>query len=314
MGIASAKLINSESEEIDVTSGYEITRAGEYILVVKDKAGNSIQVSFTVSVPIIVGQPFSVTYMNAGVAISVINGSTVNSSVTINNLEPLTITLTKNGAKIAYVFGKEIKEDGEYISTIVNEEGKKFDFKFTILTKVQKGFTYACPEGFEIYEYLKNGVKQTLPQDGIINLNASVICEYAEFTVYVRSITTDESYVYKVTIDTIPPELTFENFPKSGVSNKSVKLLESSKTLGSLIVTKDGEKIEADIGTVFRENGKYSVMAIDEIGNESLLYTFTIEKDIDIVIIVIAIGCGIALVLLAALIGFARRKKKMSKV
>ena len=79
------------------------------------------------------------------------------------------------------------------------------------------------------------------------------------------------------------------------------------------MVTKDGQAIEASIGTVFRENGTYMITAVDDIGN-TITYTFKIEKNIDTLVLIVGAGIGVTLVVLAAIIGFVHRKKKMSKV
>ena len=301
MGIGSAVLIDSELNETAVTDGKEITKAGEYTLVITDKAGNTAQVTFTVTLSETIVHQISFTS-------NVLNGGVSNEGVTINNLVPLTIVLKKDGVTINYTFGQEIKEDGFYSAVMTNELEDKLEFTFTIVTKAQKGFRYDCPDGYEIYKFEKDGANKLLAGMKILILN-----EDGVYRIGIRNTETEETCEYLVTIDTIPPELELSNVSSNGIATSSVTIIKSSKPLGSLTVTKDGKGIDAAIGTVFRENGVYVVSAIDETGNESI-YTFKIDKGISVPVIIIGAGASAGLVALAAVFGFIHRKRKMTKV
>lgn len=236
------------------------------------------------------------------------NHEVTNENVIINSGEPLTIVLMKNYQKINYEFGQEIKEDGNYMAVITDTEGNSAVFDFIIIKKAKKGFSYTCPDDYEIVRYIKNGIEQSLPANTLF-LNFDSDGTYA---ITVRNILTNETHSYILTIDTVPPELSLTNV-KNGIATNSVKMESVTKQNVTIVVKKDGIIIDASVGTVLRENGIYTIELTDEIGNINTV-TFTIEKRLNWTVLAISGAVGIALVAVFGILGHLKRKKSFNAI
>ncbi|MCM1441742.1 MAG: hypothetical protein NC131_21405, partial [Roseburia sp.] len=267
---------------------------GEYLLTVYDRFGNSL--SFTVY---IVGNPASITIQNSAdntafdliialeqrfdtvVSLEVRRDGVIVDGITTNNLHysfdrsgTYTVTLRDN-------FGRMIEKEYIFSKALPNGilEGVKIGGK----TKTDVTFTFdnskyyvSVTKDGKAVEAESNGKLTFLAIDensGRYNIRLIRIADTENFT--------DYSFV----INTLVPELTL-SVADGTTTNKNVIVTWMASDIETVTYTLNGDEvIELKSGAVLSSEGKYTVVAMNDLGTQSVK-TFTIDKTLDYVILI----------------------------
>ena len=242
----------------EYTSGNPVSADGIYRIVVSDRAGNSVEVEFTIDKTV----DFAINVNDKGLSNSVI--ATAN--------ETVTVTLLKNGEKIDYVLGSAISEPAEYTLAVTDALGNHSEISFKVVEPLVKEFTHNFDEIEGFGGVTVNG------EDRRLNYGTLELTEDGVYEVGV--IVGGNTYLFKVTVDGTAPTITLGGVENGGATKDAVTIGNPSEN-ATVKVTLNGEPIEYTLGDEITEPGEYKVTVTDEIGNTAE-YSFTIEKSISV--------------------------------
>ncbi len=248
-----AELFKNGKSLGEYVSGNPVSSDGAYRILVSDRAGNKVEVEFTIDKTV----DFAINVNDNGLSNSVI--ATAN--------EQVTVTLTKNGNPVEYVLGSAITEPADYVLTLTDQLGNSKTVSFKIVVPVVKSFSHNFDDVEGFAGATVNGEDK--------RLNYGTLELFEEGTYEVGVIVSGNTYLFKVTVDTTAPTITLDGVEIGGTTSKGVTVSATSET-AYLVVTKNGEVIAYALGDVLTAEGSYTVKATDSCGN-SAEYTFTID-------------------------------------
>ena len=238
------------------TSGNPVSADGLYRIVVSDRAGNSVEVEFTIDKTV----DYAINVNDKGLSNSVI--ATAN--------ETVTVTLLKNGEKVDYTLGAAITEPAEYTLAVTDGLGNHSEISFKIIEPLVKEFTHNFDEVEGFGGVTVNGEDRRLNY-GTLELKEDGVYE-------VGVIVSGNTYLFKVTVDGTAPTITLNGVDNGGSTKDAVTIGNPSET-ADVKVTMNGEEIKYNLGDEITEPGEYKVSVTDECGNTAE-YSFTIEKSL----------------------------------
>ena len=253
-----AELFKNGKSLGEYTSGNPVSADGIYRIVVSDRAGNSVEVEFTIDKTV----DYAINVNDKGLSNSVI--ATANESVTV--------TLLKNGEKIDYTLGAAISEPAEYTLAVTDALGNHSEISFKVVEPLVKEFTHNFDEVEGFGGVTVNGEDRRLNY-GTLELKEDGVYE-------VGVIVGGNTYLFKVTVDGTAPTITLGGVENGGATKDAVTIGNPSET-ATVKVTFNGEPVEYTLGDEITEPGEYKVTVTDEIGNTTE-YSFTIEKSISV--------------------------------
>lgn len=254
--------------------GQVISDEGIYTFRVSDEYGNTATFSVTIDK--------SVAYSaNVG------NGLISNGNVQIENGEKLSLTVTKDGQMIEYEFGQILDDEGVYKVIMKDACGNEKSFEFQIVKGVKQAIDYTLGESVTVLSIERNG--ESVGVGG----NHLVFTVDGIYTVTAQS--EGVVYSFELTLDSTPPTIDLIGVKNGGVSGKSV-IISNLSEQATVIVFKDGELIEYELGNELSAYGEYRVLVTDEAGNQSE-YAFTLKHVLN--------GGAVALIVIGILLAGA---------
>ena len=253
-----AELFKNGKSLGEYTSGNPVSADGIYRIVVSDRAGNSVEVEFTIDKTV----DFAINVNDKGLSNSVI--ATAN--------EMVTVTLLKNGEKIDYILSSAISEPAEYTLALTDALGNHSEISFKVVEPLVKEFTHNFDEVEGFGGVTVNGEDRRLNY-GTLELKEDGVYE-------VGVIVSGNTYLFKVTVDGTAPTITLGGVENGGATKDAVIITNPSES-ATVKVTLNGEPVEYTLGDEITEPGEYKVTVTDEIGNTAE-YSFTIEKSISV--------------------------------
>lgn len=253
-----AELFKNGKSLGEYTSGNPVSADGIYRIVVSDRAGNSVEVEFTIDKTV----DYTINVNDKGLSNSVI--ATANESVTV--------TLLKNGEKVDYTLGAAITEPAEYSLAVTDALGNHGEISFKVVEPLVKEFTHNFDEVEGFGGVTVNGEDRRLNY-GTLELKEDGVYE-------VGVIVSGNTYLFKVTVDGTAPTITLGGVENGGATKDAVTIGNPSEN-ATVKVTLNGEPVEYTLGDEITEPGEYKVTVTDEIGNTAE-YSFTIEKSISV--------------------------------
>ena len=253
-----AELFKNGKSLGEYTSGNPVSADGIYRIVVSDRAGNSVEVEFTIDKTV----DYAINVNDKGLSNSVI--ATANESVTV--------TLLKNGEKVDYTLGAAISEPAEYTLAVTDALGNHSEISFKVVEALVKEFTHNFDEVEGFGGVTVNGEDRRLNY-GTLELKEDGVYE-------VGVIVGGNTYLFKVTVDGTAPTIPLNGVENGGSTKDAVTIGNPSED-ATVKVTLNGEPVEYTLGDEITEPGEYKVTVTDEIGNTAE-YSFTIEKSISV--------------------------------
>ncbi len=252
-------VLYKDGEEIGAyVSDTVIEEDGAYTLIVKDKANNETEVSFTIDKSV----DYDVNINDGGYANSVI----------VKANEKLDISVQKDGEAIEYKAGDAISEPAVYKVKLTDTLGNTAEISFTVVDSVVKRFEEEIDvmNGYE--KVLVNGVETQIERGTLI------LEEEGNYEVCI--VANGKGYTFTVTVDATAPTLIL-NGVENGGATTDVVILSNVSEEAEVKVFKGDEQIEYTVGDELSEVGEYKVVVTDACGNATE-YTFTIEKGANI--------------------------------
>ena len=211
------------------------------------------------------------------------NGGYTNGTVSVEWVDEVTVTATKDGETIDYNSGIELKDDGEYVIVFENFDGEKLVYKFVIDTIAPELTVSGTTRGSKSKDdvsvgFTENDLIVKLYKDGEIiddYVSKTLITESGKYKVVATDKAGNVSEV-EFEIDKIAPTLVISGVENGGQTSGGVTLSNLSEE-STMTVKLNDETIEYEIGETLTQVGKYTVTVTDECGNESV-YEFEIIK------------------------------------
>lgn len=204
-----------------------------------------------------------------GTLIGVENGGFSNGEVWFEWTDEAVLTLEKDGMEIPYESGQKLSQDGHYVLTFENYDGYRVVYTFDIDT--------VAPEinidGAEHNERVSADVTVEWTEEnlaGKLYKNGAYVGEYISGTVLskdgaYRIVVTDLAGNAAEVCFIIDKTADFDiNVNDKGLSN-SVTITGNEEL--TVLLTKDGEVVEYDLGDSVTEPGTYTLNVSDSLGN-----------------------------------------------
>ncbi len=280
-----AELFKNGKSLGEYQSGNPVSADGAYRILVTDRAGNKVEVEFTIDKTV----DFAINVNDKGLSNSVI--ATAN--------EQVTVTLTKNGEAVEYALGSAITEPADYALSLTDNLGNTASVSFKIVQPLVKTFSHNFDDVAGFAGVTVNG------EDKRLNYGTLELTEDGVYEVGV--IVSGNTYLFNVTVDNTAPTITLGGVENGGATKDGVTISAVSEQ-SELKVTKDGQAIEYKLGEEIIEPGEYKITVTDACGN-SAEYGFTIEKSLSggiIALIVIA-----SLLVVGGVVIFILKKKQI---
>ena len=208
-------------------------------------------------------------------------------TVSVEWVDEVTVTATKDGEIIEYNSGDELKYDGEYVIVFENFDGEKLVYKFvidTIAPELTVSGTTCGSKGKDDVSvgFTENDLIVKLYKDGEFAgdyVSETLITESGKYKVVAKDKAGNVSEV-EFEIDKIAPTLVISGVENGRQTSGRVTLSELSEE-STVTVKLNDETIEYEIGETLAKIGKYTVTVTVtvtyECGNESV-YEFEILK------------------------------------
>lgn len=214
-----------------------------------------------------------------GILEGVENGGYTNTDVSFTWTDEATVTLTKDGEPVEYKSGERLKEDGVYRLVFENRDGYKSVYDFVI----DKTAPALSVEGAENGGATNTDVTATIPESGLkteLYINGELVGEYESGTVLsadgsYRIVVTDKANNITEAAFVIDKHVDF-----SAPVTDNLPVNEVTFTAGedlTITLTKDGESVSYDFGDTITEDGTYTAVIADELGNSETI-SFTVIK------------------------------------
>lgn len=259
-------------EEIEHALGDVLTAEGEYHIVAVDLADNSMEILFVIdkTAPMI-----SLT--------GVENGGATNGNISIQVNDGTLIVYFNDGA-IEYAFGEELTAEGAYFVQAVDSVGNIEEAAFII----DKSAPEIALKGVQNNGKTNGNVTITVADDATeckVFLNGKEVAykagkELKDEGMYKATVKDALGNMVEVTftIDKTAATLVLNGVENGGSTKKTVSFSDLSET-ATVVVIKDGEIIEYNLGDELNEAGRYAITVTDESGNVSE-YSFEIKEGI----------------------------------
>ncbi len=260
-------------EEIVYTAGDELTAEGEYRAVATDLAGNSVEVTFDIdkTAPVLT-------------LTGVENGGITNGNVAISVVDYATVAVYLNDTEIEYTLGDELTAEGSYFVQAWDAVGNVAEGAFTI----DKSAPTIALKGVTNASKTNGNVTITVADDATefkVFLNGKEISykagkELKDEGAYKATVKDELGNTVEVsfTIDKTAATLVLNGVENGGKTKGEVSLSDLSE-VATVVVTKDGETLEYNLGDLLNGAGRYAITVTDECGNVSE-YSFEITKGI----------------------------------
>ncbi|MBQ7830621.1 MAG: hypothetical protein IJ393_00945 [Clostridia bacterium] len=259
-------------EEIEYTLGDVLTAEGEYRAVAVDLANNGMEVSFAID------------KTAPEIALDgVENGGATNGNVSIQ-ADDGTVTVYLNDEVIEYTLGDELTAEGSYFVQAVDSVGNVAEVAFVI----DKSAPEITLKGVQNGGKTNGNVTITVADDAAeckVFLNGEEIAykagaELKDEGLYKATVKDALGNTVEVTftIDKTAATLVLNGVENGGTTKKTVSLSDLSEK-ATVVITKDGETIEYNLGDELNEAGMYVITVTDESGNVSE-YFFEIKEEI----------------------------------
>ena len=214
-----------------------------------------------------------------GLLAGVENGGFTNTAVTFEWTDEAVVNLTKDGEHMAYESGQALTENGVYELTFKNFDGYETTYTFTIDTNAPEITT----EGANHRESVNEDVKVFYTEE---NLTAELFKNGQSLGEYTSGNPISADGMYRVRVSdragnevsvefTIDKTVDYEiNVYDKGLSNSVVATTHEIVTTE---LTKDGEKVDYAIGSAINQEGDYTLVLTDALGNKEVI-TFRITQ------------------------------------
>lgn len=248
------------SEEVAFDNGMTFTSEGTYTITLTDDLGNSTSKTFTIDKSL----DYEVYDLTGVVAMG--TDMTTSGSVVITDNEALSIEVKKDGEAYEYSFNDALSEEGRYDIRIYDDLGNSSTFTVIIDKSVDYGSNVTNGEVTSNDVYFVTGEKATI----IVTKDGNPY-EYS----WGESITSEGNYVVKMydsygneeTVKfSIDKSVAFESNVNDGEGTNNPVIITADENV-EVVVTKDGEVIDYNIGDSLSADGNYEVTITDEVGN-----------------------------------------------
>lgn len=280
------------------SSGTSLTNAGNYLITISDKAGNSTSYKFTIdkSAPTLTLSGVSDGGFTKG-NVSATWGTSVGGATAqlVNSSDALTVKYAMStgssfptSATSSYSSGTVLSTEGKYIITISDKAGNSTSYKFTIDrtdpviklsggTTQDKGFAKSAVK----VEYSDSNLQSyTYKRDSSAEQSFNSGTQFADEGVYVITVLdkAGNSASVSFTVDTTAPIISCDLLSEA-FTNKTFSVKASDKYFSNLFFkTPDSVNFseQADMNYSVAQsatNGTYQFYATDKAGNQSAKYT-----------------------------------------
>lgn len=267
-------LTDDYGKEINVeTLSYKFCSTGIYKVIISDEFRTGID---AVTKVIEYNQPIP-----EGKLSGVENEGYTNGEVKFDWTDEATVTLEKDGMRLEYKSGEVIKEDGKYSLTFENRDGYKAVYNFVIDTVAPE----IQLEGAHNGESVNVDVRVLFAEK---DLNVELFKDGKSVrTINSETLFSDDGY-YKIVATDLAENITEVTFTIDKIVDYTVNVndkgLANSVTITcneetSMLVTKNGEKINYALGEEITEPAIYAVTITDSIGNKAE-FMFTIVEPV----------------------------------
>lgn len=206
------------------------------------------------------------TLSTAGVTVtsSIMDGMLTQDEVAITIPDNLIFELYRNGE----LYGEDfsfISEQGSYTLNYIKDGGSEHVLSFRIIGKIVGDlYLYPMPAGFRVVEVFKDGERIATRRE------EADLTEEGSYEISYRSPTAELDYELRVTVDHTPPSFVLTGL-KEGTARGPVQISELEAGV-SLYVYLEGTpiRVKSENGVFeLTQSGRYTVLAIDEAGNET---------------------------------------------
>lgn len=183
-----------------------------------------------------------------------------------------------------------VSEPGRYNLCYADNSGiETAIFSFVICSSITcDAGAYTLPDGFSVDGLIKDGTKIASPSTVI------PLTENGVYSIEYHCNATGVRYTLNLTVDTVPPELTFTGLDDgSAWGPVGISGVEEN---GTVLVYRDGQ--EEAYSDTLTKSGNYEIIALDEAGNKTV-YNFTIMIYLNkgsivffVILVLIAAGVG----------------------
>ena len=290
-----AELFKNGESLGEYVSGTVVTESGDYKVVISDLANNETEVSFVVDKFV----DFEINVNNNGLS----------NSVTATANETVTVAFTKDGETAEYKLGEAITVPGNYTLTLTDTLGNKTEVAFTIVKPLVTKFEHNFDNTPDFVKALVNGEEK--------RLNYGTLELFEDGTYEVGVVVGDKTYNFTVTVDGTAPALTITGAENGGTTKDAVVLSNLTENAEMRVYLNDTE-ISYKLGEELTELGKYRVVLVDEVGNETE-YTFEILYSMNggaialIVIGILVVAGVIVAIILGKRAAYKQKKGKGTK-
>lgn len=266
----------------------EIYENGKYRLIVSDIAGNETTVDFQIKTAV------DVDY-------NVVNGGITTSSVTIYKNEPMTSTVRFNGEEITEQ--KSYTASGGYEMEFADNYGNTLSLKFSIVAKRSMVFEYVVPD-FVSIDYITKG--ESLFEDYTFENNTVILNDNGFYTLSLINLDTSERFSASIEVDNTKPTIVFDGLDYASMLSKGGFTIKGVDKDATIYLLNGSSESKLAIGSKFDNPGKYTIKAVDDIGNETV-YNISIEYRMNAATVMVIV----LLVVSALFVGFIIIKRKM---
>jgi len=267
-------ILNSNKQEYK--KGQVLSVEGNYEIILIDEIGNQNSVTFEIDKTI----NFKIADKN-GTTYNIDEIKYINFDIRILNMEPLTVTVTKNNSPYEYEFGLMITEEASYLVRLNDQYGNSFFFSF----EIDKTAPQATLYGVENFGTTSNRAWVTSLESNITSwyvLNEVYTNTYklgtelkqaGKYKLYVAD--RAKNYIsFEFEIDN---EISFDiNTYYGGISNGGVRVVAYENL--KIIMYKNGKAFDYNFEQILNDEGEYSFTLIDDFENKTSFFFNIITK------------------------------------
>ena len=273
--------------KLTLAEGASFAAEGRYTVTARDVVGNAATVTFTID-----------KHVDVTSSVALTDGCIITGAVSFKFNENVEAVLSCNGEEMIYERG-EITKQGSYILTVTDDCGNVKKYNFMILPSKAQSYEFSVSETAKIVAEHDGQPMSVQTANGTL-----ILSETGEYVL--RFYSENSSWVLRLEVDNIAPEVSLEN------TGKTVKISNPNKDGLTYTLYRNGEKVSfkmtdsADI----TQKGDYRLVCEDEVGNVTE-YTFTINYLSGVAIALIVVVCVLVAVAILTVI-VLRLKSRIS--
>ena len=183
-----------------------------------------------------------------------------NSPVSLEKSGEYNVAVYRNGVRLNGI-PSSVADAGDYTVITWTDNSEQQLMTFHIVGSVTgKLDQYVMPDGFTAGTVLLDGVETTR------NFGAVDMTEEGYYDIRYTCSATNITYNLTVSVDHIPPQVTFDGVDKNNKAKGPVTI-QGLKKGDTVTVTRDGKNETLKSGNKLTESGKYTVIVTDNAGN-----------------------------------------------